>query len=176
MDVRVVAPKHRELREEVNKGRFRADLFFRLAVLRVRVPALRERREDIPLLIRHFCAELGGAGEAGAPPRQLAEDLVTALAGQAWPGNVRELRSAVQRALVLGDAAGRPQELPAADPLLDLDETYGEAKERAIARWERQYVRRLIERFAGNLSQAAQAVGMSRNYLRKLAERYGVDR
>jgi two-component system, NtrC family, response regulator GlrR len=178
MDARVVAATHRDLREEVNKGRFRADLFFRLAVLRVRVPALRERREDIPLLIRHFCKALTiEDADAPSPPPALAEDLVTALAAQAWPGNVRELRSAVQRAMVLRDAS-RAQDMRIGDatPLVDLTETYGEAKERAIARWERRYVRQLIERFGGNLSQAAQAVGMSRNYLRKLAERYEIER
>ena len=178
LDVRVVAATHRDLREEVNKGRFRADLFFRLAVLRVRVPALRERREDIPMLIRHFCAALAQEDEdAPQPPPALAEDLVTALAAQSWPGNVRELRAAVQRAIVLRDAA-RAQDVRPQDggQLLDLSESYGDAKERAIARWERKYVRLLIERFGGNLSQAAQAVGMSRNYLRKLAERYEIDR
>jgi two-component system, NtrC family, response regulator GlrR len=178
MDVRVVAATHRDVREEVNKGRFRADLFFRLAVLRVRVPALRERREDIPMLIRHFCDAFAAEdGDAETPPPALAEDLVTALAAQSWPGNVRELRSAVQRAIVLRDAASAQDvRLPRGGQVLDLSETYGEAKERAIARWERKYVRYLIERFGGNLSQAANAVGMSRNYLRKLAERYEIDR
>ncbi len=182
LDVRVIAATHRDLREEVNRGRFRADLFFRLAVLRVRVPPLRERRDDIPLLIRHFCAIMAdeGGDEASAaarPSPALAEDLVTALAAQSWPGNVRELRAAVQRAIVLRDPARAraPSELDRGDGL-DLTETYGEAKERAVARWERKYVRQLIERFDGNLSQAAHAVGMSRNYLRKLAERYEIDR
>ena len=174
-DVRVIAATHRDLREEVNRGRFRADLYFRLAVLRVRVPALRERRDDIPRLIHHFCAGFA-AEQAAAPPPALAEELVTALASQDWPGNVRELRSAVQRALVLRDAAGARELRAGGDPTLELDETYGEAKERAIARWERRYVRALVERFAGNLTQAAQAVGMSRNYLRKLAERYDIER
>ncbi|MEZ4362737.1 MAG: sigma 54-interacting transcriptional regulator [Kofleriaceae bacterium] len=178
LDVRVVAATHRDLREEVNRGRFRADLFFRLAVLRVRIPPLRERREDIPLLVRHFHAkltsELAEDGEPSKPP-PLAEDLVTALAAQDWPGNVRELRSAVQRAVVLGDAGSwQGERSAAARALLDLNETYGEAKEAAIARWERRYVRLLLERFDGNQSRAAQAVGMSRNYLRKLAERYQV--
>jgi two-component system, NtrC family, response regulator GlrR len=178
MDVRVVAATHRDLREEVNKSRFRADLFFRLAVLRVRVPALRERREDIPLLIRHFCDAFAAEDpDSDSPPPALAEDLITALATQSWPGNVRELRSAVQRAIVLRDAASAQDvRMPQGGPVLDLSETYGEAKERAIARWERKYVRYLIERFGGNLSQAANAVGMSRNYLRKLAERYEIDR
>jgi DNA-binding NtrC family response regulator len=169
IDVRVVAATHRDLRHEVNRGRFRADLFYRLAVLRVRVPAVRERRDDIPLLVRHFHAQLAGDDV-------LSDDLVTALARQDWPGNVRELRSAVQRAVVLGDASGWTDGVArkAAPDLGDLELTYSESKEGAIARWERGYVARLLERFSGNLSHAARSVGMSRNYLRKLAVRYGL--
>jgi len=169
IDVRVVAATHRDLRHEVNRGRFRADLFYRLAVLRVRVPALRERRDDIPLLVRHFHAQLTGSDF-------LPDDLVTALARQDWPGNVRELRSAVQRAVVLGDASGWTDgsQRKAAPDLGDLERTYSDAKETAIAQWERGYVARLLERFSGNLTRASRSVGMSRNYLRKLAVRYGL--
>jgi DNA-binding NtrC family response regulator len=169
IDVRVIAATHRDLRHEVNRSRFRADLFYRLAVLRVRVPALRERRDDIPLLVRHFHAQLAG-GDV------LPDDLVTALARQDWPGNVRELRSAVQRAVVLGDASGWADRgrRTAVPDLTDLERTYSDSKEDAIARWERAYVARLLDRFSGNLSHAARSVGMSRNYLRKLAVRYGL--
>jgi DNA-binding NtrC family response regulator len=169
IDVRVIAATHRDLRHEVNRSRFRADLFYRLAVLRVRVPALRERRDDIPLLVRHFHAQLAG-GDV------LPDDLVTALARQDWPGNVRELRSAVQRAVVLGDASGWADRggRTAVPDLTDLERTYADSKEDAIARWERGYVARLLDRFSGNLSHAARSVGMSRNYLRKLAVRYGL--
>jgi DNA-binding NtrC family response regulator len=173
LDVRIVAATHRDLRQEINGSRFRADLFYRLAVLRVRVPALRERREDIPLLVRHLHGQLAG-GEV------LPDDLVTALARQDWPGNVRELRSAVQRAVVLGDASGwrdpgaaRAMQPPAGESI-DLSITYGESKERAVSQWEQDYVHRLLERFGGNLRRAARAVGMSRNYLRKLAVRHGL--
>jgi DNA-binding NtrC family response regulator len=170
LDVRVVAATHRDLREEVNRSRFRADLFYRLAVLRVRVPSLRERREDVPLLVRHFSEELAGEREQS----RLPDELVTAFASHDWPGNVRELRNAVQRAILLGDASRwRDGRDPAGDELDDAL-TFGEAKERAMARWEADYVRRLIERHGGNLMRASRAVGMSRNYLRKLAERYGM--
>jgi DNA-binding NtrC family response regulator len=175
VDVRVVAATHRDLRQEVNRSRFRADLYYRLAVLRLRVPALRERREDIPVLVRHFCAAMAGAGEGEPTPPALPDELVTALAAQSWPGNVRELRSAVQRAILLGDAAVWQDPLsPGPDSIVDLGQTYGEAKERATALWEAAYVRRLIEMFDGNLTRAARAVGMSRNYLRQLAERHGL--
>ena len=180
IDVRVLAATHRDLREEVNRSRFRADLYYRLAVLRLRVPALRERREDIPILVRHFCdtfaAEDEEAGLAGRPPASsLSDELITALSGQSWPGNVRELRSAVQRALLLGDAAVWQDPLARApDALVDVSRTYGDAKEEATARWEAAYVQRLIAMFGGNLARAARAVGMSRTHLRKLAERYGL--
>jgi DNA-binding NtrC family response regulator len=182
IDVRVVAATHRDLREEVNRSRFRADLYYRLAVLRLRVPALRERREDIPLLVRHFCRAFAGEEEAGAPgdadrAASLSDDLVTALAAQSWPGNARELRSAVQRALLLGDAAVWQDPLapsPSQEPAVDVSQTYGDAKEHAMAAWEAGYVQRLIAMFQGNLARAARAVGMSRTHLRKLAERYGL--
>ena len=180
VDVRVVAATHRDLRQEVNRSRFRADLYYRLAVLRLRVPPLRERREDIPVLVRHFCEQMAGAGAEGEPPPTLPDELVTALAAQSWPGNVRELRSAVQRAILLGDAAEWQDPLARAraeaepNPIVDLGQTFGDAKERATARWESAYVRKLIEMFGGNLTRAARAVGMSRNHLRQLAERHGV--
>ena len=187
VDVRVVAATHRDLRQEVNRSRFRADLYYRLAVLRLRVPALRERREDIPVLVRHFCSVMAGAsggegemagasgGEGEPAPASLSDELVTALAAQTWPGNVRELRSAVQRAILLGDAAVWQDPLaPEPDAVVDVSQTYGDAKERATARWEAAYVRRLIEMFGGNLTRAARAVGMSRNHLRQLAERHGL--
>jgi DNA-binding NtrC family response regulator len=184
VDVRVVAATHRDLREEVNRGRFRADLYYRLAVLRLRLPALRDRREDIPALIRHFCDTLAAGddstGDEQRAPSPLSDELITALSGQSWPGNVRELRSAVQRALLLGDAAvwqdplARGSLAPEPELVVDVSQTYGEAKEAATARWEAVYVERLIAMFGGNLARAARAVGMSRTYLRKLAERYGL--
>ena len=170
VDVRVVAATHRDLREEVNRARFRADLFYRLAVLRARVPALRERREDVPHLVRHFSEQMAADGVTAALP----DELVTAFASHTWPGNVRELRSAVQRALLLGDASRWREGVEREADELDLTLTFGAAKERAMMRWEADYVRRLVARHAGNLTRAARVVGMSRNHLRKLAERYGV--
>jgi two-component system response regulator GlrR len=167
-DFRVIAATNRDLRAEVNRGRFRADLFYRLAVLRVKVPPLRDRSGDVPLLVHHFCQELGAGEEIRLPA-----DLVTALAGQRWPGNVRELRAAVQRALLFGDAVRWREGAAAAPPAIDLSVTYGEAKERAVAVWEADYVRALVGAFEGNVSRSARAVGMSRSHLRALLTRYG---
>jgi two-component system response regulator GlrR len=169
-DFRVVAATNRDLRAEVNRGGFRADLFYRLAVLRVRIPPLRDREGDVAMLVRSFCAELGAEG-----PAHLPDDLVTALARQTWPGNVRELRAAVQRALLLGDAARWRDPAEARSAVPDEGQvSYGEAKARAIEAWEAVYVRGLMEQFGGNLSRAARSAGMSRSHLRGLLVRYGL--
>ncbi len=172
LDVRVIAATNRDLRTEVNEGRFRADLFYRLNILRVRLPSLAERTEDVPMLVAHFYQELSGDPEA-IPPASL----VARLSRQAWGGNVRELRSAVERALLLGDpspsqhtpspdAAGARNEVPG---------SYRATKAQALASWESAYVADLIHRFEGNLSRAARAVKMDRNHLRALLHRYGIN-
>src|SRR5262249_44712399 len=97
LDVRVIAASNRDLREMVNRADFRSDLYYRLNIMRVRVPPLRERREDIPLLVNHFYGQL--AVQKARP----SKDLVAALCRLDWPGNVRELRNAVQRAVLLDD-------------------------------------------------------------------------
>jgi two-component system response regulator GlrR len=98
LDVRVIAATNRDLRQEVNRGAFRSDLFYRLNVVRVRLPPLRERRDDIPLLAAHFYAQLEPGSDEGPPG-----ELVEALLRQDWPGNVRELRAAIERSVLLGD-------------------------------------------------------------------------
>ncbi len=173
LDLRLIAATNRELREEVNRGRFRSDLYYRVATMRLRVPPLRERREDIPLLAAHFYAQYAPGGE---PPAEL----ITSLVRQDWPGNVRELRSAVERAVLLddpevwGDLGDRGAAAsPAAAALVD-GLSFRAAKERAVAEWERAYVQALIERHGRNLSRAARAVRMDRNHLRELLRRHGV--
>jgi DNA-binding NtrC family response regulator len=160
VDVRVVAASHRDLRAEVNAKRFRADLFYRLAVLRIDVPPVRERTADIPALATHFWTGF----RTDAPPPALLEHL----AGQSWPGNVRELRNAVERAALLGWTP----EVAAVGPGARL--TYQQAKERAVLEWERAWVEELIGAHAGNLSRAARAARMGRSNLREIARRHGV--
>jgi DNA-binding NtrC family response regulator len=175
IDARVIAASNRDLRQEVNRGAFRNDLFYRLNTVTLRVPALRERREDVPLLVDALYRRLAG-DEAAAPPPDLAE----ALARRDWPGNVRELRSAVERALLIGEpetldepAAGGEQ--PGDRPRLVSGElSFRDAKERAIASWERSYVAELVKWSEGNLSRAARRAKMDRNHLRELLRRHGV--
>ena len=161
IDVRVVAASHRDLRTLVNDKRFRADLFYRLNVLRVAIPPLRERAGDVELLAAEFWRAF--RPDVAVPPGLLAH-----LATQTWPGNVRELRNVVERASLIGWTAERAPRSP------DDDLTYQQAKERAIWDWERVWVERLITTHGGNLSRASRAAKMGRSHLRELAQRHGV--
>ena len=169
LDVRIIAATNRDLRAEVNAGTFRSDLFYRIGTLRVRVPALRERPEDLAPLVDRFYREL--AGEDAAPP----VELFTAAARHSWPGNVRELRSFVERSYLLGPQTPDGDQAPAAAarPADDLSLTFRDAKASAMADWERDWIGRLFKAYGGNLSRAARAAQMDRNHLRSLVRRHG---
>src|SRR5882672_2068222 len=173
LDIRIIAATNRDLRAEINQGRFRSDLYYRLNTFRLRIPPLRERREDIALLVAHFHRQLSQGGEA--PPAELIAELTR----HDWPGNVRELRAAVERAVLLGDPAVWRALCDDAPPPAE-DERFAEgtsfraSKERAVAAWEREYTRALITRYGGNLSRAARAVRMDRNHLRELLRRHKI--
>jgi two-component system response regulator GlrR len=166
LDVRIIAATNRDLRTEVNGGSFRSDLFYRISTLRVRVPALRERGEDLAPLVDRFYREL--AGPDTAPP----VELLTAAARHTWPGNVRELRSYVERSYLLGPQ--QPDEAPKVERGYDdLTLTFRDAKAKAMSEWERDWVGRLFKTYGGNLSRASRAAQMDRNHLRSLVRRYG---
>src|SRR5215470_8719393 len=172
LDIRVIAATNRDLRSEINQGRFRSDLYYRLNTFRLRIPPLRERRDDIALLVAHFYRQL----DPGEPP---PASLLAELARHDWPGNVRELRAAVERAVLLGDPAvwrALSSDAPTtAEDARFVDRTsFRAAKERAVAVWEREYVQTLIARHDGNLSRAARAVRMDRNHLRELLRRHKI--
>ena len=169
LDVRILAATHRDLRERVNAGQFRSDLFYRLDVVSLRVPALRERPRDIAILTDHFHRELTGTA---AP-----EELTAAFSARAWPGNVRELRAAVERALILDeiDPSHVDASTPAAPTEIDPTRSFREAKDAAIAGWEISYLRALVAQHRGNVSSAARAVRMDRNHLSDLLKRYAID-
>jgi DNA-binding NtrC family response regulator len=169
VDVRVITATNRELRAEINRGRFRSDLYYRLNTFSVRITPLRERREDVALLVAHFYRQLHPHAEE--PPA----DLLAELLRHEWPGNVRELRAAVERTVLLGDpAVWREITEPTAAAAFDETSSFRAAKEHAVAAWEREYLRSLVARFAGNLSRAARAVRMDRNHLRELLVRHGL--
>ena len=171
VDVRVVAATHRDLRSEVNAGSFRLDLYYRLAVVVLALPSLRERPEDVPLLVLHFLRE---AGHDGPIESIFSADALAALARHRWPGNVRELRNVVEATLAMGEApelAG-PASRAGASPSLDLP--YKDARRALLDDFERRYVERLLERTGGNVSAAAREARMDRTYLIKLVARHGL--
>jgi len=171
VDVRVLAATNRDLRAEVNKGRFRADLYYRLAVARVLIPPLRDRPEDIAPLVAHFAEQITGLPDENPFDAQTME----ALRQHRWSGNVRELRNVVEGALVMGrvslegmrgDAGPEQTDDPVAP--------YGEARAAAIAHFERTYLKRLIDLTEGNASEAARRAKMDRPYLLTLLRRHGL--
>ena len=168
VDVRVIAASKRDLRPEVNAGSFQPELYQLLRGVRASVPALRDRREDIPLLVAHFSRQITGNGSAEPPA-----ELVASMARQAWPGNVRELRSAVERAAL--DQSVEDAVRSESWPELDFTISFRESKEGALAVWTRIYVRELVDRYGGNLSRAARAVSMDRNHLRDLLHKYAMN-
>jgi transcriptional regulator with GAF, ATPase, and Fis domain len=179
VDVRVIAATHRRLEREVNHGRFREDLFFRLSVVTVHVPPLREHLEDLPVLVRLFLTSLGASHRAEElfPAQVLAE-----MARCDWPGNVRELRNYVERALVLDTPSPAPLSTPSAvAPTeawggIDLDESFTSGKKRVVEDFERRYLTALLAWSKGNISQAARKGGMDRMYLHRLVQRHGMKR
>jgi DNA-binding NtrC family response regulator len=173
VDVRVIAATHRDLRREVNEARFRADLYFRLAVAQVRLPPLRERPTDIPMLVRTLLERLGA-------PSHVADELLrpeslSRLQHAAWPGNVRELKNAIERHLVLDEP------LPADDPsapeadlgTFDPNVPFAAARRRLLEKFERRYLRALLEHHGGNVPKAARAAGIDRTHVYRLLRKQG---
>jgi DNA-binding NtrC family response regulator len=165
-DVRLIAATHRNLAEEARAGRFRQDLYYRLAVVRVRLPPLRERPEDLPLLARQFADELGAS---------LSPEMLALLAAYEWPGNVRELRNTIARVAVSPDAAAALS-LERGDPraLLPPLAEMSEARRQALDEFERRYLADALARSGGNLSRAAELAGVSRQVLTRLAAKHGM--
>lgn len=168
--VRVLAATNRDVDEEVRTGRFREDLFYRLAVVRLTVPPLRERPDDIDLLAARFAADLGLPA--------LPEDVLARLRRHAFPGNVRELRNAVQAYAALGDLPGTVR---SADQLgaalrafIDPTKSYQEQKEQLLHHFTRTYLEMVLVRTGGNQSEAARISGLDRSYIGKLVGKLGV--
>ncbi|HEY8429947.1 MAG TPA: sigma 54-interacting transcriptional regulator [Sandaracinaceae bacterium] len=173
VDVRVVAATHRDLRSEVNAGTFRLDLYYRLAVVVLALPPLRDRIEDVPLLVESFLREAGHDGpvESIFPP-----DAMAALCRHRWPGNVRELRNVVEATLAMGEAPELevPSERQAEPEDAVLALPYKDARRAILDEFERRYVERLLARTGGNVSAAAREARMDRTYLIKLVQRHGL--
>ena len=179
MDVRILASTNRDLAQMVQEGRFREDLFYRLNVMSIRVPALRERPEDIPVLAAHFLAQF--RAEFARGPAELSEETRRKLVAWPWPGNVRELRNALERAVLLAEAGEilpehlfpegtrAPRSALARPGPLDLP-----AGERSLKGMERALIERVLEEARGNRSEAARILGVNRATLYNKLKAYGL--
>ncbi len=169
VDVRVIAATKRNLKADVAKGLFREDLFYRIAVVHLQMPPLRDRLEDVPLLVNHLVGQISGADSS-----RLAPETVESFMHHEWPGNVRELRNAVQRTVALGLAdTGAPAQA-GARPRSPAKAGYRQAREKLLRDFDRTYLTDLMARFKGNQSAAAKAAGISRSYLRELLKKHGL--
>ena len=185
VDVRIIAATNRDLAREVNNGRFREDLFFRLSVVTVRVPPLRERLEDLELLVTVLAGALGVAGAQDLFTREVLQSM----AQHDWPGNVRELRNFVERAVIMRHAdprfapgpvrARREGDGAAADPSridarIDIDVPFKQAKESVVVEFEKKYLEALLAAAKGNVSRAARAAAIDRISIHRLMQRHDV--
>ncbi len=168
-DVRLLAATNRNLAVEVNRGGFRDDLYYRIAVACVDLTPLRERKQDIPILVDHFLDQLPGGRDVDLGP-----DFVAELEAHHWPGNVRELRNAVERAVLLPNFPEPPPAPPAAFANIDVDVPFKLAKKQFVDGFERCYVGTLMERCNWNISAAARAAGVDRMSIYKLINRLGI--
>jgi two-component system, NtrC family, response regulator GlrR len=173
VDVRLVAATNQDLKALVNTRRFRPDLYYRLAVVDVRLPPLRERLEDVPLLVEHFLAQLGAPPAAAAALRD--PEHLAFLGQHAWPGNVRELRNHVEQALALGARAELdPSGASAGPPAIDVRVPLRRARERWLDHFERRYLAELLQAHGNNVTAAARAADLDRVHFHRLLSRYGL--
>ena len=177
-DIRIIAATNRDLDELVRQRLFRSDLYFRLNVLTLTLPPLRERRQDIALLARRFVERQ--AAEARVEPKTLAPESLSGLCRAPWPGNVRELSNVIQRAIVFcRGSVIRPEHLglpierqPAPEPAGG----FREARARVLAGFERAYVESLLRKHEGNVTQSAREAGQDRRTFGRLIKKYRIDR
>jgi len=179
-DVRVLAATNKDLEKEMEAGRFRQDLFYRLNVIPLRIPPLRDRKEDIPLLIDRFIKDF--AFKEGEPEKRVTDEVMTILTAHNWPGNVRELKNIIERLVIMTPAPvisrcdigplfeeGKAENGP--------PETEGLPDSFRVAKqdFERQYILRKLREFEGNISKTAEAIGLERSYLHKKIRGYGLE-
>ena len=181
VDVRVIAATHRNLEDEVRKQRFREDLYYRLKVVTLELPPLRERPEDIPALAQRFLERV--IARLGLEKRQIGDAALARLVRHRWPGNVRELANVIEQAAVLAPAAvieeadlklGGASEALAGVEADAVGLSFGEAKRRAVDRFERGYLLEALRKSGGNISRAAEAVGMVRQSLQQKIRELGL--
>ena len=183
VDVRVIAATNKDLREEIKKGRFREDLFFRLNVVPIVIPPLRERKEDIPVLVEEFLLEL--SRHSGLGKKRLSPEALEILKRYPWPGNVRELRNLIERLVIM--ARGEeilPEDLPPeirtkaipSPPPSKTEEPWFACDDfkQARAFFEREFLRRKLALYEGNITRTAEAIGLERSYLHRKLKALGL--
>ena len=189
VNVRFIAATNRDPEEAVSSGALREDLYYRLRVVPIPVPPLRERVDDIPLLAEHFLAYYWSRHRDGPQPK-LSKAAIWALRAHSWPGNVRELQNVIEHAVVLLEPGAdvQPEHIPfisdhGTDPELgalaedvDANESYYEARDRLLAKFDRRYLTRVVLRAGGNLSKAARMAKVDRTTFYRLMERHGLQR
>jgi two-component system nitrogen regulation response regulator NtrX len=181
VDVRVIVATNKDLAQEIAAGRFREDLFYRLNVFPLHVPALKERREDIPVLIQEFTQAF--CQENGFRPLDFADEVYAILKAYPWPGNVRELKNFIERMLIMyagqkitaddlpPEFRGRPRQ---AEPLSTNDSDDDMDFKNARAEFERRFLLQKFNECEGNVSRLAETVGLERSYLHRKLRSYGI--
>jgi DNA-binding NtrC family response regulator len=176
VDVRIVSATNRDLRPEVNASTFRLDLYYRLAVVSVEVPPLRDRAEDVAMLVEHFLRDCGYEGPVA---RYFPADVMRRLEEHRWPGNVRELRNVVEATLAMGEApaglaASEGPPRPRAGVPANFDRPYKESRAAMLDEFEKRYIERMLERCGGNVSRAAREACITRTHVNELIRKHGL--
>ncbi len=180
-DVRIIASTNQDLEARIADKSFREDLYYRLNMVTIRMPSLRDIREDIPLMAAHFARE--AAKEFGMPFKSIPPDTMKFLMAQSWPGNVRQLRHTLQRAMIfssgpalhVGDMAELGSEFDA-QPVAETAETlpFKDARDRLLAGFTSRYLTQALARYQGNVTAAAKASGLERQHFQKLMRTHGI--
>ncbi len=183
VDTRILAATNRRLEERVRAGAFRADLFYRLNVVNLTIPPLRERQEEIPVLARHFLKRYAAQVNLENVP-EISEEVMERMMAYEWPGNVRQLENAVQRAVVLSEGGSISMaDLLPKDPLAKYrgslpegqDLSFREMRKLVLEDFTRRYIKELLELYRGNVTRAAEALGMRRTSLQRLLKQHGLE-
>ncbi|MES1207455.1 MAG: sigma-54 dependent transcriptional regulator [Pseudomonadota bacterium] len=179
VNVRLVAATNRSLRDQVAVQKFRSDLYYRLAVVEVKLPPLRERLSDLPLLVEHISRNLGGNVDPASLARVRAPEFLEALTRHSWPGNIRELRNYIERCVALRDftpprSTGSMSTMPGPESAVNVGQPLREAREAWVSAFERRYLEELLRQHENRVSAAARAAGVDRIYFYRLLWKHGL--